>query len=160
MGTRKNLRALEPVAPHLEKLGVELVAAGVRRSHHTHSDDLKGIRGLGYVDEALLPALYAGARAFVLPSLHEGFGLPPVEAMRAGVPVSTSDRGALPEACGGAALLFDPDDPAATTDAVLRTVQDEELRARLVVAGKARAAELTWERSAEAVDAVLQREAR
>ena len=159
MGTRKNLRALEPVAPVLAREGVELVAAGVRRSHHTHSDDLEGVRGLGYVDEALLPSLYAGARAFVLPSLHEGFGLPPVEAMRAGVPVASSDRGALPEACGGAAELFDPADPDALAAAVLRVVGNEAVRSRLIEAGRRRAQELTWERTAAAVDAILEREA-
>ena len=157
MGERKNLRALEPVAHDLRSRGIALVAAGVRRPHHTHSDDLQGVRGLGYVAEELLPGLYAGARAFVLPSLHEGFGLTVVEAMRAGVPVASSDRGALPEACGGAALLFDPEDPRAVADAVLRAVDDEAERERLRAAGLARARSLTWERAAAAVDEILNR---
>ena len=159
MGLRKNLRALSPLAPELRARGIELVAAGVRRTHHAHSDDLEGVRGLGYVPEDLLPSLYAGARAFVLPSLHEGFGLTCVEAMRSGVPVASSDRGALPEACGGAALLFDPDDPEATSRAVLRAVDDDEERARLRAAGLSRAAELTWDRAARTVDGILMRAA-
>ncbi|MEA2496055.1 MAG: hypothetical protein QOJ29_3966 [Thermoleophilaceae bacterium] len=155
LGERKNLRALEPLAPALAERGVELVAVGVRRSHHSHSDDLRGVRPLGYVSEELLPSLYAGARAFVLPSLHEGFGLTCIEAMRSGVPVAASDRGALPEACGGAALHFDPDDAVATEAAVLRVVEDEIERERLRAAGIKRAAELTWDRAAQAVDALL-----
>lgn len=155
LGERKNLRALDPLAAPLAERGCELVAVGVRRSHHTHSDGLAGVRPLGYVSDDLLPALYAGARAFVLPSLHEGFGLTCIEAMRSGVPVAASDRGALPEACGGAALHFDPDDPAATRAAVLRVVDDEAERTRLRAAGLARAAELTWERAVRAVDSLL-----
>jgi glycosyltransferase involved in cell wall biosynthesis len=135
LGTRKNVRALVPVAHALD--GVEVVAAGVRRTHHSHEEDLPGIRGLGYVPEELLPSLYAGARAFVLPSLHEGFGLTCIEAMRAGVPVAASDRGALPEACAGAALHFDPDDEQATIAAVRAVVEDEAERARLREAGLA-----------------------
>lgn len=154
-GLRKNLRALVPLAPELAARGLELVAGGVRRTHHHHRDDLPGIRGLGYVPEDLLPSLYAGASAFVLPSLHEGFGLPCVEAMRAGVPVAASDRGALPEACGGAALHFDPDDAQAVRSAVLRLVEDDGERERLRAAGRARAAALGWDRTARAVDEVL-----
>ena len=69
--------------------------------------------------DADLPALYAGAAAFAMPSLYEGFGLPCVEAMAAGTPVVAADRAALPEACGGAALLADPDDPDAFAAALL-----------------------------------------
>ena len=155
LGERKNLRALDPLAPALAERGIELVAVGVRRTHHSHSDDLRGVRALGYVPEELLPSLYAGARAFVLPSLHEGFGLTCIEAMRSGVPVAASNRGALPEACGGAALHFDPADAAATEAAVLRVVDDQDERTRLRAAGLARASELTWDRAARAVDALL-----
>lgn len=154
-GLRKNLRALEPVAALLADEGVDTVAAGVRRSHHAHSDDVTAIRGLGYVPEDLLPSLYAGAEAFVLPSLHEGFGLTCVEAMAAGVPVAASDRGALREACAGAALHFDPQDPEEMKKVVLRTVTDEGVRHRLRAAGRARAADLTWDNAARSVDAIL-----
>ena len=70
--------------------------------------------------DADLPALYAGAAALAMPSLYEGFGLPCVEAMAAGTPVVAADRAALPEACGGAALLADPDDPDAFAAALAR----------------------------------------
>lgn len=154
-GLRKNVRALAPTVAPLRERGIELVSAGTRRAHHPQSGELSGMRGLGYVAEELLPSLYAGALGFVFPSLHEGFGLPCVEAMRSGVPVAASERGAIPEACGGAALLFDPDDPEATTAAVLRLVEDEQERARLRAAGLVRAAELGWDRTASAVDRIL-----
>jgi glycosyltransferase involved in cell wall biosynthesis len=91
----------------------------------------------------------------VMPSLHEGFGLPCVEAMRAGVPVAASDRGALPEACGGAAAHFDPDDPDAVRETVLRVVTDEAERARLRGAGLERAGVLSWARTAAQVDRLI-----
>ena len=78
-----------------------------------------GARRLGYVPDADLPSLYAGAAALAMPSLYEGFGLPCVEAMAAGTPVVAADRAALPEACGGAALLADPDDPDAFAAALV-----------------------------------------
>jgi glycosyltransferase involved in cell wall biosynthesis len=155
LGFRKNLRALEPAAPRLAAQGIELVAAGVTRSNLGDVEDLRGIRGLGYVPDELLPSLYAGARAFVLPSLHEGYGLTCIEAMACGVPVAASDRPALPDTCGGAAIHFDPDDPEATTDAVLRAATDDAERARLRELGLRHAAGLTWDRVVEAVDAVL-----
>lgn len=156
-GLRKNLRALVPLVPALRERGIELVAGGVHRGHHAHAHDLEGIRGLGYVPEELLPSLYSGARAFVLPTLHEGFGLPCIEAMRSGVPVAASDRGAVPEACGGAALLFDPGDPEALEQTVLRAVDDGQERARMREAGLAHAATLSWDRAARSVDEILAR---
>jgi glycosyltransferase involved in cell wall biosynthesis len=101
-----------------------------------------------------LPALSAGAAAFAMPSLYEGFGLPCVEAMAAGTPVVAADGAALPEACGGAALLADPDDPDAFAAALLKAAGPEN--ERLTAAGRERAAGLTWERTAEAVDRALE----
>ena len=110
-------------------------------------------RALGYVPDAHLPGLYAGAAAFAMPSLYEGFGLPVLEAMAAGTPVVAADRAALPEVCGGAALLADPDDPEAFADALLRATGPE--RERLAAAGRERAAGFTWERSARLADAAM-----
>ena len=150
-GARKNLSALGATARALAGRGMELVAAGSRRAHHGPSIGVDGIRHLGYVDDALLPGLYAGASAFVLPSLHEGFGLPCLEAMASGVPVVAADRGALPETCGDAALLVEPRRPDLVAEAVLAALGDEALRTR----GLARAADFTWPAAARAVDAVL-----
>ena len=108
---RKNLAALVPAARALAADGVELAVAGGHRPQFAAEQGLDALRLLGHVDDALLPGLYAGAEAFALPSLYEGFGLPVLEAMAAGTPVLTTTAGALPETCGGAARLVE--DPAA-----------------------------------------------
>ena len=110
---------------------------------------------LGYVPSADLPALYGVADLFCLPSLHEGFGLPALEAMACGVPAVLANRAALPEVAGGAALLVDPTNPAAIGAALVRGLTDAPLRERLRRAGLARVAQFTWERSARATWAVL-----
>lgn len=106
------------------------------------------IRDLGYVADDLRPALCAGARAFVYPSLYEGFGLPPLEAMACGTPVLTSDVSALPEVLGDAALYVDPEDVSALAAALIRLWDDEGLRADLRARGLARAREFSWDRTA------------
>jgi glycosyltransferase involved in cell wall biosynthesis len=148
---RKNLELLDRVAPRLREAGLEVVVAGAGRSYLQES--ATGARRLGYVEERDLPALYAHAEVLAMPSLYEGFGLPCIEAMACGTPVVAADRGALPEACGGAALLVDPDDPDAFAEALIRAAGPE--RARLTEAGRARAAGLSWARSAESVDAAI-----
>lgn len=151
-GPRKNLGLLDAIAPELEAAGLQVAIAGSSRPYLPESAR-GGARRLGYVAEADLPALYAGAAAFAMPSLYEGFGLPCVEAMAAGTPVVAADRAALPEACGGAALLVDPDDPDAFAAALLEAAGPE--CERLVAAGRERAAGLSWERTAEQVDAAI-----
>jgi glycosyltransferase involved in cell wall biosynthesis len=151
---RKNLSALVPAARALAADGVEVVVAGGHRPQFAREADLRGLRLLGHVDDALLPGLYAGAEAFVLPSLYEGFGLPVLEAMAAGTPVLAANTGALPEACGDAARLVAPDGEAvaAALDELLRDAAERE---RLRAAGLVRARTFTWERTARSVDAVV-----
>jgi glycosyltransferase involved in cell wall biosynthesis len=96
----------------------------------------------GFVPEAELAQWLLQARALVFPSLHEGFGLPVAEAMAFGVPVACSRATALPEVAGEAALLFDPEDPRDMAKALVALEGDAGLRARLVAAGRARAAAL------------------
>ena len=103
------------------------------------------VRGLGYVPDPLRAPLLAGARAFVFPSLYEGFGLPPLEAMACGTPVVTSNVSALPEVVGDAALTVDPFDVEALGGAIRRLWDDEALRGELRARGLARARPFTWE---------------
>jgi glycosyltransferase involved in cell wall biosynthesis len=152
---RKNFAALEVVARALASRGVAVVTAGSRRAHHGAPSSIPGVRALGYVDDALLPGLYAGAEAFALPSRHEGFGLTCLEAMACGTPVVAGAAGALPETCGEAALLVDPADSGAVADAVATVIADPGLRARLVTAGRSRAARFSWDATARRIDALL-----
>ena len=106
------------------------------------------VRFLGPVADADLPALYAAATVFVLPSLYEGFGLPVLEAMACGAAVACSNTSSLPEIAGDAALTFDPLDVEAMAEAIGRLLGDEELRDRMAQAGLAQAASFTWEKTA------------
>jgi glycosyltransferase involved in cell wall biosynthesis len=148
---RKNLGGLEETARRLLTVGMELVAAGGDRPQFRDDRGASGVRWLGHVPDEHLPGLYAGARCFVLPSLYEGFGLPCLEAMACGTPVVASNAGALPETCGGAALLVDPSDPSAIADAVEQAIGDD----LLVAAGLTRAAQFSWDRTAREIDALL-----
>ncbi len=154
---RKNLGALVPAARALAAEGVELAVAGGHRPQFAAEQGLDGLRLLGHVDDGLLPGLYAGAEAFALPSLYEGFGLPVLEAMAAGTPVLATTAGALPETCGGAARLVA--DPAAFATELPALLADGAERERLRAAGLARAAGFSWERTATEIDALLAAEA-
>lgn len=101
---------------------------------------------LGFVDEADLPALYAGARLFLYPSVYEGFGLPPIEAMACGTPTIVSDRSCLPEVTRGAAMLVDPDDLEALSQAIEVGLDDDIWRECAISAGLKVAAHYSWGR--------------
>ena len=106
------------------------------------------IEVLGYVSSEALGDWYARARVFAFPSLDEGFGMPVLEAMAAGIPVVASNRAALPEVCGDAALLVDPEDVAALAAALRQLISDEALREQLTARGLERAASFSWEQAA------------
>jgi glycosyltransferase involved in cell wall biosynthesis len=112
-----------------------------------------------WLDDEDLEGLFRLATCVALPSRLEGFGLPVLEAMARGVPVACSDRSALPEIAGDAALLFDPDDERAVADALAQLLLDEPLRRDFVVRGRERAAMFTWEATAEATVASYRRAA-
>jgi glycosyltransferase involved in cell wall biosynthesis len=124
--------------------------AALRRAVHQHQLH-KYVRFLGYLPEETLAVMYRLAAVFVFPSLYEGFGLPPLEAMASGTPVVTSNVSSLPEVAGDAALLVDPYDPRAIADGIERVLTDEQLRRELRVKGLARAKQFSWEDSVRRV---------
>jgi glycosyltransferase involved in cell wall biosynthesis len=152
---RKNLRRLIEAFGRADLADTQLVLAGdagwkqqeLQREIQGEKWS-KNVRWIGYVAEEDLPALYTAAQAFAYPSLYEGFGLPPLEAMACGTPTLVSDASSLPEVVGDAAVLVDANDPDAIADGLKRLLLDERLRARLAKAGPARARTFTWERAA------------
>ena len=117
------------------------------------------VRHLGYVEPDDMPALLRGATAMVFPSLYEGFGSPPLEAMACGCPVASSASAALAEAVGDSALVFDPRSAESIADAIDRVTGDPELRDALRVAGLERAGRYSWSRAAERHRAIYERAA-
>ncbi len=109
----------------------------------------------GRIADEHLPSLYRDAMAFLYPSLYEGFGLPPLEAMASGVPVLTGNRTSLPEAVGDAALVIDPTDVHAIADGISRLLVDQDLRLRLRTSGLERAERFTWNRTAAETWSIL-----
>ena len=153
---RKNLvRLMEAFMKLVTERGhdLELVIAGPR---HFRAEDVVQASGTmaarihftGYVSDRQLAACYSQCAVFVFPSLYEGFGIPAIEAMAHGVPVASSNGGALPEICGNAALMFDPQSVPAITEAVDRILRQDGLRRQLIGAGRTRAAEFSWTRTA------------
>ena len=112
------------------------------------------VRTVTTPDDAALAALYQRALALVLPSRNEGFGLPALEAMACGCPVVAARSGALPEVCGDAAVLLDPDEPADWRDALLALLDDPGRRAALTHAGLERARTFSWDRTASELTAI------
>ena len=112
------------------------------------------VRTVGGADDEALAVLYRRSLALLLPSRNEGFGLPALEAMACGCPVVAAKVGALPEVCGEAAVLLDPDDPTAWRQTLLALQREPERRAVLIRAGLKRAREFTWERTARGLATV------
>lgn len=104
------------------------------------------LKYLGYVDDAALPALYAGAALFIYPSAYEGFGLPPLEAMASGTPAIVSSRSCLPEVCGDAPAYVDPDNQDELVEAIVKGLTDEAWQAEASRRGLNRAIRFTWDR--------------
>ncbi|WP_168927510.1 glycosyltransferase family 4 protein [Nitrincola alkalilacustris] len=111
--------------------------------------DSLGIRYCGYLEDKQITALYLSATAVVVPSLHEGFGLPVLEGFAAGKPVLCSNTTSLPEVAGDAAILFDPETPAEIAAAMRQILHDETLRSSYAAKGLARVEPFTWARTAD-----------
>lgn len=148
------LRALTAQRPE-----IELVLAGRYRDDPDFPDLVSmlqrnglehAVRLTGFVPEEELGALYSGASVFVYPSLYEGFGLPPLEAMTCGAPVVAADRTALPEVLGHAALLADPQEVGEFAEAILSLLDHPERRLELSAAGQRHARRFTWAATARA----------
>ena len=151
---RKNLATVLRAYRRLRDDGVQLVLAGGRGwGPDALADAGPGVLVTGFVSDADLAALYAGASAFVFPSLAEGFGLPVLEAMRSGAPVVTSDNSALREVAGDAAVLVEPTSEEDVAEGLRRALGDDgELRRR----GLQRAATFTWAACADATVAAYE----
>jgi glycosyltransferase involved in cell wall biosynthesis len=115
------------------------------------------VRFFGFVPDRTLACLYRMASAFAFPSLYEGFGLPPLEAMACGAPVVTSRLSSLPEVVGDAALLVDPYSVDDIASALRRVILDDALRSELISRGRARARAFSWEQSVERIHAAYLR---
>jgi glycosyltransferase involved in cell wall biosynthesis len=157
----KNIERLMDAFAHVRADGLDelrLVIIGdelskyppLRQAVHRHRLE-KYVRFFGFQPYDTLAAFYRLARAFVFPSLYEGFGLPPLEAMACGTPVITSDVSSLPEVAGGAALLVDPRDRLSIADAIYRAVTDDTLRNDLIAKGLTRARQFSWHESVKQI---------
>ena len=164
---RKNLSTLlEAYFQLLEKLDPSpaLLIAGARGWRYNslleHCSDPRGrglVKLLGYVNDADLPALLSQAQLFVYPSLYEGFGLPPLEAMACGTPVVCSDSSSLPEVVGEAGVMVDPQDTDALAAAMERALTDGGLRSHMTQRGLERAQGFTWHNAAHALLAAYEK---
>lgn len=153
---RKNIPFLVDSFERMTGFDGDLVLAGMRGWSYEpildrirQSPQRRRIHYLEYVDERQLPALYAGAELFVFPSLYEGFGFPPLEAMQCGTPVLSSRRGSLPEVLGEAAAYASIEDPAAWAAAAEDLLNDDARRDALRRAGQEQAGRYRWERTAQ-----------
>lgn len=162
-GPYKNVEGVLRALPRaIRTLGepIQFVKAGgpfttAQREFISHLGIQDEVIHLGPVPDDALPRVYREADLLVMPSLHEGFGLPVLEAMASGTPVVASDRGSLPEVVGDAGLIVDdPDDPDAIAAGMVRVLGDPALRQDLRARGLARAATFTWERTARETLAV------
>lgn len=154
LAPHKNFQAIVRAAEIARLADVDIVIAGGANPQvfATRSGTLPAsVKYVGRVGDGELRALYEHAACFVYPSLYEGFGLPPLEAMACGCPVVVAGAASLPEVCGDAALYCDPRSPADIAAKLGQIIADEALHARLRERGLARAAQFTWRRCASEV---------
>ncbi|MCC2676111.1 MAG: Mannosyltransferase 2 [Ramlibacter sp.] len=152
----KNIGTLEAAMQDRRLAHLKLVVAGGHSPRVFRAGPGNGnapnVEYTGHVTDGQLVGLLQRATLFVFPSRYEGFGLPPLEAMRVGCPVLASNAASIPEACGeDAAVYFDPDDVGQLASAIARLAADDGERARLVAAGRRRADQLKWDVKAHAV---------
>jgi glycosyltransferase involved in cell wall biosynthesis len=151
---RKNLKALLEAWKLLNSKTHELCRSG--GEGHVFPQPKLQIANSKYIPDEDLPALYSGAKAFVFPSLYEGFGLPIVEAMACGTPVIASDIPAFREIYDDAAMLVDPRKPQEIADAMKTMIEDQSLSENLRRCGFQKAAQLSWDESARKTQAIIE----
>jgi len=153
----KNFRLIVDALPHLKDLDMDVVVAGMRNPAVFASATLPPqVKHVGYVSDGELKALLEHAACFVFPSLYEGYGLPPTEAMACGCPVISSNAASLPEVCGDAAAYFDPTDPLALAGELRQVLTDPLHRAQLKSKGLLRGASMLWTNTARGLLNTLQ----
>jgi glycosyltransferase involved in cell wall biosynthesis len=158
-GPHKNFKVVADALEHLGSRAFDVVIAGgynPRIFGRTRDQIESALKVAGYVSDGELRALYENAACFIYPSLYEGFGLPPLEAMTCGCPVVASREASLPEVCANAALYCDARDPVSVAESIQQVVGDSALQDDLRARGKQRASEFSWSRSARALLAVIE----
>lgn len=163
----KNLSALLKAFSMLkDKIDHDLVIVGKREGFLTPDYNLENainnynlherVHFTGYIEDDLLKQYYVFADALVFPSLYEGFGLPPLEAMACGCPAVVSNAASLPEVCGDAALYFNPYKPEDIADKILLLLNNDNLRVDLTKKGKEHARQYNWKKTAQETFRVIE----
>jgi glycosyltransferase involved in cell wall biosynthesis len=165
MNPTKNFARILEAFRQLDDPTIDLVIVGMKNS--TVFGDVQdmqnvapNIKAVGYISDEKLKALYQHAHCFVYPSIYEGFGIPPLEAMRSGCPVVAAQSSALPETCGDAALYCDPFSSADIADKLRTLLRLPDLRASLIERGYSHAARFRWDTSAELLRQAINRSRR
>ncbi|XID91102.1 glycosyltransferase family 4 protein [Paenibacillaceae bacterium WGS1546] len=162
----KNLRSLVKAFELIkDKIPHRLIIIGKKEGFVTGDTGLEAeaerlgdrIQFTGFVDNNALLQYYRNADMMVFPSLYEGFGLPPLEAMASGCPVLVSERASLPEVCGDAALYFNPESSQDISDKILLVATDPDLKKRLMIKGKQQVESFTWGKCAVATIDIINR---
>jgi glycosyltransferase involved in cell wall biosynthesis len=177
-GFKKYFLAVGPNYPHknfefllnaYQQLSIDernvypLIIAGGKEPYLTSVKQLiqhlglqKNVHYIGYVPEELMPAMYREAFALIFPSLYEGFGMPPLEAMACGCPVIASNTSSLPEVCGDGALYIDPTDQSSLLTAMESLISNQLLYNELKEKGLKQASKFSWEKTASALKSLLE----
>ncbi|CAA9891417.1 Glycosyltransferase involved in cell wall bisynthesis [Candidatus Methylobacter favarea] len=158
MAAHKNFRLVLEAISRLGNPPFDIAIAGGANSRVfgvAGRMDCQRVKWLGYVSDSELRSLYESAMCFVFPSLYEGFGIPPLEAMNCGCPVLASRAASIPEICGDAALYFDAYNANELAALLMRVADDPALRAELAIKGHARAAQFSWASAARQILASL-----
>ncbi|SEB07031.1 glycosyltransferase family 1 protein [Paenibacillus sp. 276b] len=152
MNPYKNFNLIFEVLPEIEAHNLNVVIVGSKNNKvfgEQRWADSDAINWLGYVTDEELKALYENAAGFIFPSLYEGFGLPPLEAMATGCPVIVSSRASIPEVCGDAGLYFNPDSPKDAASRLIEITSDPELSEQMSYKGKGHSGLFSWNKCAK-----------